>query len=245
MTRLRNFAVRAAPFILGLAAPILAGCGGDDSGRAMGAQPGGTGGAMASAGGGAGSATGGGQAGAGIAGQSGSFAADSGTSSVGEADSAANVIPGSDAGSSGTSSTRGTTEAILDARSATCLACAQQSGCLDPTQAGGTCEMLAGNAASGGLTEAELCRKTLNDVFTSRCFTDIIFAECLCGETALEDCLGGTAIPAGPAYADFVSDFGTDIDTISANWDLQTFGAGQAKAIVECAGQYMCDCFGN
>lgn len=137
-----------------------------------------------------------------------------------------------------------TTEAMLSAQSAGCLSCAQTNGCLDPLQMGGTCEMVTGNADGGG-SEAALCLKTLYDIFTSKCDSELLLTNCLCGQTDQSDCLTGVAPPAGPAYADYVSDFGTGIDSINLYWDTPTFGAGQANSILECVTYFGCGCVGE
>jgi hypothetical protein len=138
-----------------------------------------------------------------------------------------------------------TTEAILGQVSANCLLCAQMNGCLDPVQSGGTCEMLTGNAASGGLTRAALCRKTLSDIVRSRCDATLVLTKCLCGMTQTEACLTGLDTPSGVAYQDYASELGTDVNAIQADMYTQTFGVGQANSIVDCVGEFGCGCLGE
>src|SRR5215471_2893495 len=70
------------------------------------------------------------------------------------------------------------TAAILTAQGTDCLPCAERNGCLDPAQQGGSCEDTAGTAppacsailgSSSDVSETEVCRATLNTVFSSGC----------------------------------------------------------------------------
>jgi hypothetical protein len=170
-------------------------------------------------------------------------AADSGIGQNGDVDSASgDDHPQGDAASA---IDRSTTIAILAAQSADCLACAQANGCLDPDQSGGTCELVTGNAASGGLTEAALCRKTLNDVISSQCDATLLQLECMCGPISTDDCLAGTVAPMGAAYQDYVDDFGNDINAIQANFEMTTYGSGMANVIIDCVGALGCHCVGD
>jgi len=137
------------------------------------------------------------------------------------------------------------TEGILTAQSPDCLLCATQSGCLDPAQTGGVCETVQGNALRGGLTEAELCLEVLQKIFVTKCAKGEL-TPCLCGMTDRAACLAGTATPTGPLYPDYLDEwpFG-GIGSITANFTLQTFGAGMANALVQCVQAYDCtSCFG-
>jgi hypothetical protein len=119
------------------------------------------------------------------------------------------------------------------------------SGCLDPEQSGGVCEMVTGNAANGGQTESALCLKTLNDIVTTQCDATLFLPKCLCGAISTEDCTAGAATPIGAAYQDYAADFGSDINAIIGNFETPTFGAGQANLIAECVGYFGCQCLGD
>jgi hypothetical protein len=59
-------------------------------------------------------------------------------------------------------------------------------------------------------------------------------------------CLAGVAMPTGPAYPDYVQDFGPNINAISAHFTDPAFGAGQANSIVQCLQLWGCSsCFGG
>jgi hypothetical protein len=147
-----------------------------------------------------------------------------------------------------------TTQDILSARGSACLACVTENGCLDPAQLGGTCEGVAGIASSGcnpvfgvtsgSITEAQVCRGTLNAIFASGCGQVGQLTPCLCGTTTIPTCESGSASPTGPIFPEYVCDFGTtDVLTILLELALPTFGAGMADSIVECAQQNGCGCF--
>jgi len=145
----------------------------------------------------------------------------------------------------------------------TCLACATTSGCFDPAQQGGTCELLTTTLPHFGtalpdsktcaavlgaepVTEKAICLQTLSTIFTSKCADTLQETPCLCGLTPTAGCLAGTATPAGPTFDLDVCDFNTtSSSTIQADFTVATFGAGMANAIVQCAAAFGCGCFGN
>src|SRR5262249_10151976 len=101
------------------------------------------------------------------------------------------------------------TAAILTAQGPDCLPCAERNGCLDPAQQGGSCEDTPGAAPTpcnailesmSAVSETEICRATLNTIFTSGCAATIAGqAPCLCGDTDPLLCLAGGAPPSGAA----------------------------------------------
>ena len=141
-----------------------------------------------------------------------------------------------------------TTETVLSAQGSDCLACAQRSGCLDPKQSGSSCEELLGQAAGcgPGVSERDICFRTLNDVFTSKCAETLQEVPCLCGATDVVQCLDGTETPTGPVYADYACDFNTtDVAAIERDFRDTNFGAGNANALIQCVAGNGCGCFGN
>jgi hypothetical protein len=157
-----------------------------------------------------------------------------------------------------------TTQACLDSLGPGCLSCASDNGCFDTTQQGGTCETTHGAAAlfSGALgdgktcqqvvgsaspTETEVCLLALGEIFSSKCAATFQETPCLCGSTDAAMCLAGTATPTGPVYDLYQCDFDTtNVNTINSNFTIQTFGAGQANALVQCVAAFACNsCFGN
>jgi hypothetical protein len=68
---------------------------------------------------------------------------------------------------------------------------------------------------------------------------------CLCGTTAPTPCLAGTATPTGPIYDDYACDFGSmsgaTINAITSDFTVQSFGAGMANSILQCASAFGCD----
>jgi hypothetical protein len=68
---------------------------------------------------------------------------------------------------------------------------------------------------------------------------------CLCGgdPTAVGLCLEGRTPPAGPLVPDYSNSFHSKSGkVIQENFTVQTFGAGQANAIVQCLVAYNCLC---
>jgi hypothetical protein len=143
------------------------------------------------------------------------------------------------------------TESILAKQSPACLTCAEDNGCLDPAQQGGYCEQNTDDAggplyaAMGGLTQVEMCRKTMDDIFSSGCAFPSGLNPCICGDAQAAQCLAGTAPPNGAAYQDYVDDFNTTvISTIFQDLLVQhPYGAGLANALVACLNQSACNCF--
>jgi hypothetical protein len=123
--------------------------------------------------------------------------------------------------------------------------CAASNGCLDPAQQGGVCETVPGLVGrAGGVSEAQLCLQTLEDVLTSKCAA-AQETHCLCGDVSPAACFAGVATPMGPAYPDYVEDFGANINGISQHFTDPAFGAGQANSIVQCLALWGCGgCFG-
>ena len=91
-----------------------------------------------------------------------------------------------------------------------------------------------------------MCLKTLTDIFASKCAAVLQETPCLCGSTNTQACLEATAPPTGPVLPDYTCDFNTtSTPTILARFRTQTFGAGQANALVQCVAQSDCKCFGK
>jgi len=126
-----------------------------------------------------------------------------------------------------------TTQEMLNALSKDCLSCAETSGCLDPSQHGGLCETVSGQAKGGG-SEAALCLDTLRCVFTSKCANTGEQSACLCGKTDIIDCMEGKAPPDGTCVAVYKNDFGSDGNTMYDQFLNHNFGAGRANAIIQC-----------
>jgi hypothetical protein len=145
------------------------------------------------------------------------------------------------------------TTACLQARPAGCFDCVQLNGCLDPAQAGGSCENTPGTApvacesvlnASVPVSETSVCLKTLDVIFQSACAATLQLTPCLCGNIDAGQCLSGATPPQGPALSEYQCDgMGTTAPQIVNNFTVQTFGAGQANALVQCAGAFGCNCF--
>jgi hypothetical protein len=138
------------------------------------------------------------------------------------------------------------------------------NGCLDPTQLGNTCELVAGalphltaplpdgntcaqvfTTASGtASTETQICIETLGGIFTSKCAASFQLTPCLCGPTATAACESGAALPAGAEIDTYECDFDTtSISAVLQDLQVQTFGSGTANQIVACLSQNGCDCF--
>jgi hypothetical protein len=141
-----------------------------------------------------------------------------------------------------------TTEAVLKSQGADCLPCAKRNGCLDPAQQGGSCDEVAGNApgCGAGVTERDICYKTLFDVFASKCAETMQETPCLCGDTDVIACLNGTATPNGAIFQDYACDFKTtDVTVIYRDFRESSYGVGRANGLIQCLGGYGCGCFGN
>jgi hypothetical protein len=94
------------------------------------------------------------------------------------------------------------------------------------------------------ITETQVCLATLDTIFVSGCAGSGQLTQCLCGATDATACLGGQAPAQGPVLPLYVCDFGTsNTPTIVSDFTLQSFGAGQANALAECAGAFGCHCF--
>jgi hypothetical protein len=139
------------------------------------------------------------------------------------------------------------TESVLSERGPECLPCAKRNGCLDPQEQGASCDDLAGSASGcGGMTEREICYKTLSDIFTSKCAETFQETPCLCGATDVIECMEGRATPTGPLYRDYVCDFRTnDVTAILRDFRDPNYGVGSANVLIQCLGAYECGCFGN
>jgi hypothetical protein len=144
-----------------------------------------------------------------------------------------------------------------------CSTCVANSGCLDPLAQGGTCESTLGNASllAGALpdgkscaqafsplttpvSETAVCLDVLGTIFTSKCAAGLQETPCACGTTDVASCLAGTVVPNGAAFDAYACDFnGAGINTVSTDFTVQAFGAGQANALVQCAAINGCDCF--
>jgi len=133
-----------------------------------------------------------------------------------------------------------------------CSTCITLNGCLDPAQQGGSCEDTVGNAPAACstalgetsvVTETRVCLRTLKDVFTSQCAVTLQETPCLCGDTDAGMCLAGSAAPTGPLLPIYQCELGTTAPEITANFTIQSFGAGQANALIQCAAAFTCNCF--
>jgi hypothetical protein len=141
-----------------------------------------------------------------------------------------------------------TTMTILSEQGKDCLDCAERSGCLDAKQHGNPCEGASGFATGcgEGVTETEMCIRTLMGVFSSKCAATLQQVPCLCGATDAEECLRGTTVPTGPLYRDYACDFKTtDVGAIQANFRETKYGVGLANTIVQCVAESECTCFGS
>jgi hypothetical protein len=144
-----------------------------------------------------------------------------------------------------------TTLTLLAAQGPACLSfdrdggpsadsCVVTSGCLDPAQLGGTCETEPEGGvapASGRLDYRQMCLKTLNDIFASNCAAGpLLLTPCICGTADPAQCLVGSVAPSGGLpWDDYVNDFGTtDPRTVESMIVLQTYGSGQADALIQC-----------
>jgi hypothetical protein len=148
--------------------------------------------------------------------------------------------------------------------STVCSACVQNNGCFDPVQQGGTCESVTGNATllagtlpdgntcsqivgAGTVSESAICFQTLSAVFNSQCAATLQETPCLCGTVDPSACLAGTATPNGPLYDEYACDFGSTsgapINAVAQDFTVQTFGAGMANSLLQCAAAFSCDCF--
>jgi hypothetical protein len=152
-----------------------------------------------------------------------------------------------------------TTRSVLAVQSPACADCATRNGCLDPAQQGGSCELADGRvltAVNGALDAgAPLdppdpgytanCLRTLADTFSSHCADSMTMTPCLCGgdTDAAAPCIEGRTPPAGPLVADYARSFNTGSGrAINEKFTAQSFGAGQANALVQCLAAYSCRC---
>jgi hypothetical protein len=154
-----------------------------------------------------------------------------------------------------------------------CSTCVANNNCFLPTFQGGTCEGTAGNANFFGsaadaatnvlpdgktcaqvfapltvpVSETKVCLGVLNNIFTSKCAAGLQETPCVCGATDVTACTNGTATPTGAVYDMYACDFASTstavINDVKANFVVQTFGAGQANALIQCAAANGCDCF--
>jgi hypothetical protein len=157
-----------------------------------------------------------------------------------------------------------TTTATPETVCSTCMA----KNCFDVVNAGGPgiCETVTGTAAlfSGTLPDGKtcaatfpgftppigektICLATLDGIFKSHCASSLNVTPCLCGLTDVNTCLAGTATPTGPVYDVYACDFtttnGATINDIHNNFQVPTFGSGQANAIAACGTSFGCDCY--
>jgi hypothetical protein len=185
-------------------------------------------------------------------------APDTGTAETGSPDTGVADTGAEDSADSGVTVT---TQSILAAQPAGCLSCAQTNGCFDPALQGGTCELLASTLThfAGALPDAtscaidvgtepvseqQVCLQTLALIFSSKCAATSQLTPCLCGTTDPTQCTAGAVTPNGPAYDAYACDFNTTSGaTINTDFILQTFGAGMANSIAQCAGAFSCPCF--
>lgn len=129
-----------------------------------------------------------------------------------------------------------TTEQVLNARGGTCLACAQNAGCINPDAGGVNCEELSG-------TDDTNCIDTLQCVLTG-CGADGGMLSCLCGTLDADACASAAA-PNGPCKADYFAGFGTDNVAAFFNSAFDpTTPPGNADSIDACLAMKNCaDCF--
>jgi hypothetical protein len=156
------------------------------------------------------------------------------------------------------------TSTCLGAQGTGCFQCAQDNGCLDPAQFGGSCEDVTGTSTkfSGTLpdgntcsqvlastpeTETQVCLQALDAIFVSQCAGTLQETPCLCGATDPSACLAGTATPTGPLYDLYACDFNTTGSPgIQNEFTTPFFGAGQANALIQCVAAFGCTgCFGQ
>jgi len=103
---------------------------------------------------------------------------------------------------------------------------------------------------SASPTEKQVCLVTLQTVFASKCAATLQQTPCLCGTTDSATCLAGTATPTGAAYDIYACDFQTTSSTaIQGKFmpgAVETTGAAQGTAIIQCLGAFGCNsCFGQ
>jgi hypothetical protein len=97
--------------------------------------------------------------------------------------------------------------------------------------------------ASMPVTETQACLATLGLIFSSGCAATLQLTPCLCGATDAAACLSNQAPPTGPILPIYQCELGTTGAQISTNFTVQSFGAGQANALAQCAGAFGCNCF--
>src|SRR5262249_6863858 len=97
--------------------------------------------------------------------------------------------------------------------------------------------------SASAVSKTQLCLYTLKRIFDSMCAATQQLTPCLCGSTDAGMCLAGTAEPMGPLVDVYKCELGATAPQITNNFTIQTFGAGQANALVQCAGAFGCNCF--
>jgi hypothetical protein len=109
--------------------------------------------------------------------------------------------------------------------------------CTTTTDAGGP-------VLSAAATETQICLQTLGALFGSGCAATLQLTPCLCGAANVSQCIQGLTVPSGPLYDVYACDFDTASSaTIQQDFSVQSFGAGQANSLVQCAAAFGCDCF--
>jgi hypothetical protein len=97
--------------------------------------------------------------------------------------------------------------------------------------------------ASAPVSETQVCLATLDHIFQSGCAATLMVTPCLCGSTDAGQCLAGTAAPTGPLLPIYQCELGTTAPQIVTNFTVQTKGAGQGNALIQCLGAFGCNCF--
>jgi hypothetical protein len=127
-----------------------------------------------------------------------------------------------------------TTREILSALSKDCLPCAEQNGCLDEKDIGGSCELATGISKISGESETALCLDALRCIFTSKCANTGQESPCVCGQTEIVSCMDGRGVPKGSCVGEFKKDFGSDGKKMYDEFINKAYGDGRANNLIQC-----------
>ena len=127
-----------------------------------------------------------------------------------------------------------TTREILSALSKDCLPCAEQNGCLDEKEIGGSCELATGVSKISGESEKALCLDALRCIFTSKCANTGQESPCFCGQTEIVSCMDGRGAPKGSCVDEFKKDFGGDGKKMYDEFINKAYGDGRANNLIQC-----------
>jgi hypothetical protein len=116
-----------------------------------------------------------------------------------------------------------------------CLACAQDSGCVDMTL--DNCEVLGGQVADAGpalgSSMQDLCYSALGCILQSGCATAASVLNCYCGAAPIQSCIGGVA--DGRCMSQEEDGLQTAVPTqVLASFTSAGLGAGIANRIAAC-----------